>query len=316
MYSTHVAFSNDMMGIDMRKSKLLLNKQVYTGMTILDNSKILMDDFFYNKLKKQYGPRCELLYTDTDSLLLEIETDDVYKDIEADKNLYDTSYYPKEHTLHSNANKNVLGKVKDECAGTPIAECVCLRPKMYSILKADEKNIKKAKGVKKSVVKKQIKHEQYKETLLGSKQLWHGMNIIRSEGHEIYDMHANKISLSPFDSKRWIADDGIHTNAYGDNPPLEITDAEIAAAEEALSELLRPPAAEQQLEFTDAEITAIAAAEKVLSELTPEALSELLRPPAAEQQLEFTDAEITANAAAEKVLSELPPEELSKLLGW
>ena len=50
--------------------------------------------------------------------------------------------------------------MKDECAGTPIAECVCLRPKMYSILEADEKNIKKAKGVKNNVVKKQIMHEQ------------------------------------------------------------------------------------------------------------------------------------------------------------
>ena len=68
------------------------------------------------------------------------------------KNLYDTSDYPKEHPLYSDANKKVLGKMKDECAGTPIAECVCLRPKMYSILKADEKNIKKAKGVKKKVL--------------------------------------------------------------------------------------------------------------------------------------------------------------------
>ena len=82
LYSRHVMFSNDLFGIDMRKSRLLLNKPVYTGMTILDNSKILMYEFFYNKLKKQYGPKCELLYTDADSLLIEIETDDVYKDIE------------------------------------------------------------------------------------------------------------------------------------------------------------------------------------------------------------------------------------------
>ena len=121
--------------------------------TILDNSKILMYEFFYNELKK-YGSRCELLYTDTDSLLLEIKTDDVYKDIKSNENLYDKSDYPKEHPLHSNTNKKVLGKMKDECAGAPIAECVCLRLKMYSILKEDEKNIKKAKGVKRSVVKK------------------------------------------------------------------------------------------------------------------------------------------------------------------
>ena len=116
--------------------------------------------------------------------------------------------------------------MKDECAGTPIAECVCLRSKMYSILKADEKNIKGTKGVKNNVVKKQIMHEQYKETLFSVKQQRHGMNILRSEGHEIYGMHINKISLSPFDSKRWIGEDGIHTKAYGYILPA-LTDDEL-----------------------------------------------------------------------------------------
>ena len=141
LYSRHVMFSNDLFGIDMRKSQVLLNKPVYTGMTILDNSKILMYDFFYNELKKEYGSKCELLYTDTDtdSLILLIETDDVYKDIQKKIHLYDTSDYPKEHPLYSNANKQVLGKMKDECNGTPIAEFVGLRSKMYSFLKADEK---------------------------------------------------------------------------------------------------------------------------------------------------------------------------------
>lgn len=88
---------------------------------------------------------------------------------------------------------------------------------MYSILKADKKIIKKAKGVKKNVVEKQIKHEQYKETLFGGEQRWHGMNILRSERHEIFGMHVNKISLSAFDSKRWIDENGIDTYAYGDS---------------------------------------------------------------------------------------------------
>jgi len=110
LYSRHVLFSNDMAGIDMRKSKLLLNKPVYTGMTILDNSKILMYDFYYNELKKQYGSKCELLYTDTDSLLVEIETEDVYEDMKNNMDLYDTSDYPKGHPLHSNTNKKVLGE--------------------------------------------------------------------------------------------------------------------------------------------------------------------------------------------------------------
>ena len=94
------------------------------------------------------------MYTDTDSLLLEIETDDVSKDIEINRNQYDTNDYPNDHPLNSNANKKVLGKMKDECAVMPIAECVCLRPKVYSILKADEKNIKKTNRVKTNFVKK------------------------------------------------------------------------------------------------------------------------------------------------------------------
>ena len=238
LYSRHVIFTNDLVRIDMHKSQLLVDKPVYTGMTILDNSKILMYDFFFNELKKKYGPECELLYTDTDSLLVEIETDDVYKDIEKNKDLYDTSDYPKEHPLYSNINKKVLGKMKDECNGTPIVECVCLRPKMYSILKADEKNIKKAKGVKKSVVDKKIMHEQYKETLFDKEQKRHGMNIIRSEGHEIYGMYLNKISLSPFDSKRWICDDGIHTKAYGYNEMLTLTYDELIELDAEILKLL------------------------------------------------------------------------------
>ena len=152
----------------------MLNKLVYVGMTILDNSKILMYDFYYNKLKRQYGENCELIYTDTDSLLLNIQTDDVYKDMEKNKDLYDTSDYPEDHFLHSKKNKKVLGKMKDEINGKPISECVCLRSKMYSI-KIEEANIKKAKGVKKRVIKKELKHEMYKEALENKKTFRHGM---------------------------------------------------------------------------------------------------------------------------------------------
>ena len=83
------------------------------------------------------------------NLLLEIETDDVFKDIARNESHYDTSNYPNGHPLNSNANKKALGKMKDECAGTLIAECVCLRQKMYSIMRADEKHIKKSERCKK-----------------------------------------------------------------------------------------------------------------------------------------------------------------------
>ena len=86
---------------------------------------------------------------------------------------------------------------------------------MYSILEADGRNIKKAKGVKKSVVRKNIYHRQYREALLDKKTYRHGMDVLRSEHHIIFGQHLNKISLSPFDSKRWIAEDGVETLAYG-----------------------------------------------------------------------------------------------------
>ena len=127
--------------------------------------------------------------------------------------------------------------------------------KVFTI-KVDEINVRKAKGVKKNVVKKQIKHEQYKQALFSKEQMWHRMNILRSEGHEIYGMHVNKISLSPFDSKRWIADDGVSTKAYGYNSAMEeiealfatteikeidleaLTNTEMEEIEEALKEML------------------------------------------------------------------------------
>ena len=213
-YDRFALFSNDMAGIHMHKRRLVLNKPVYTGMMILENSKILMYSFYYNHLKARYGPRCELIYTDTDSLLLQIQTDDVYKDMKANSWHYDTSNYPQDHQLYDARNKKALGKMKDECGGEPIEEVVALRPKMNSIKKASS-SIKKAKGVKKNVIEREMMHKHYKEALFGRKQYMHKMKIMRSEGHEMYGMCMNKISLSLFDSKRWIAGDGVHTLAYG-----------------------------------------------------------------------------------------------------
>ena len=207
-------FGNDMAGIHMRKTKLVLNMPVYTGMTILENSKILMYDFFYNHLKARYGHKCGLVYTDTDTLILDIQTEDAYKDMHEHSWLYDTSNYPKDNLLYSIENKKALGKMKDECGGQVIKEVVAVRPKMYSV-EVGGKNVRKAKGVKKCVIEKEITHEHYKEALFERKQFLHKMKILRSEGHEMYGMCMNKISISPFDTKRWIADDGIHTAAYG-----------------------------------------------------------------------------------------------------
>ena len=222
-------FDDDLAAIEVHKNRLVLNRPVYVGMSILDLSKTLMYDFYYGQLKNQYGDRCQLLYTDTDSLLLDIETEDVYRDMIAHAGLYDTSDYPREHPLHSVENKKVLGKMTDECAGRPIAEYIGLRPKMYSILEANGDNTKKAKGVKKYVVKKHIRHKQYREALFEKTTFHHGMNVLRSERHHIYGQRLHKVSLSPFDSKRWIAENGVETLAYGHRDALPTGTAEMNA---------------------------------------------------------------------------------------
>ena len=109
-----------------------------------------MYEFYHNYLKARYGHKCELVYTDTDSLILDIQTEDVYKDMQEHSWLYGTSNYPKDHPLSDNRNKKVLGMMKYECGGGVINEVVAVRPKMYSV-DMGGKNIRKAKGVKKKM---------------------------------------------------------------------------------------------------------------------------------------------------------------------
>ena len=116
--------------------------------------------------------------------------------------------------MFTNKNKKVLGKFKDELGGVPISEYVGLRPKMYSVITKEEE-IRKAKGIKKNVVKNQITHENYLDWLFEDKTFKHQMNMLRSYNHQIYGINVNKTSLSPLDTKRWISDNGINTLASG-----------------------------------------------------------------------------------------------------
>ena len=126
-------FSGDLVAIHMKKTRLVFNKPVYLGMCILDLSKTLMYDFHYNYIKSKYGYKAKLLFTDTDSLMYEIQTEDFYKDISSDVKLrFDTSDYPPNHPsgIPSGFNKKVLGMFKDEVGGKVIGEFVGLRAKL------------------------------------------------------------------------------------------------------------------------------------------------------------------------------------------
>ena len=211
-------FTNELIAVNMKKPILYLNRPIYVGFAILDLSKVLMYDFHYNYIKAKYGEKATLLFTDTDSLCYNRQTEDIYRDMQEEADLFDTSEYPPEHFLFSTRNKKVLGKFKDEVHGTPVQEFVGLRPKMYSLLynengKTVEKKV--AKGIAKNVTKREIRHEHYKECLFNRKQQTASMQQIRSFKHNLYTVNLNKIGLSPFDDKRYISGNGCDTLAHG-----------------------------------------------------------------------------------------------------
>ena len=73
--------------------------------------------FITIKLKWKYGDKIQLCYTDTDSVIVQVETEDIYSDMAQDADQYDTSNYPANHPLFSTANKKVIGKFKDKLGG-------------------------------------------------------------------------------------------------------------------------------------------------------------------------------------------------------
>ena len=211
-------FSEDLTAIHMKKTFLTFNKPVYLGMCILDLSKTLMFDFHYNYVKKKYGDKAKLLFTDTDSLMYEIRTKDFYEDIKGDvKDRFDTSDYPSNHPsgIPTECNKKVLGMFKDEAGGKIIDEFVGLRAKLYSYKMFKGKESKKCKGVKSLVVKNSITHEDYKNCLFTGKEQLRKMNVIRSHKHDIYTEEINKVALSSNDDKRYLLEGQTATLALG-----------------------------------------------------------------------------------------------------
>ena len=212
-YVSSKIFDENLVGVQMKKVRLVLDKPSYVGFCILDMSKTLMYDFHYNYTRKKY-PEAKLLFTDTDSLFYHIKAEDLYSDLYKDKDLFDNSDNPKSSKFFFVENKKVIGKFKDETAGDAIIEFVGLKSKMYSY-KTENKENKTAKGVKKNVIKSELSLSDYHDTLFNCTTMRHKMRTIRSEYHQISSYQINKVSLSPFDDKRYILDDGISSYAYG-----------------------------------------------------------------------------------------------------
>ena len=209
-------FDKNLIAVHMKKTEVYFDKPVYVGQAILDLSKTLMFDFHYNYIRKKYKNKAELLFTDTDSLMYHIHTDDFYKDISRDiKKKFDTSDYPPNHEsgILTGVNKKVIGMFKDEVAGKQITCFVGLRPKLYSFRIEEDKEVRKCKGIKKNIVKKKLDFDDYIQCLFTGRKEMRKIKIIRSEKHDIYSKEVNKIALSNEDDKRIILEDKIKTIA-------------------------------------------------------------------------------------------------------
>ena len=239
-FKTITVFNEDLSAIERLKTKVKMDKPISAGMCVLDLSKWLMYDFFYNSLKLLF-PTSQLLFTDTDSLCVSIEgVDDVYKSMHegtiklddgtelAAASLFDFSNYPPDHLCHSPMNKKVPGKMKDELGGNILLEFIGLRAKAYAYKKlvlypSEEDNempgdiieVKKLKGIKKCVVKKSIHFKTYKSCLFDEQPYFATMTSLRAFLHEIQTLQVNKVSMTHFDDKRFLMDDGIGSIPYG-----------------------------------------------------------------------------------------------------
>ena len=154
-YHTINLISEDLSIIEMKKTKVKMNKPIYSGLSILEISKILMYEFWYDYMKPKYNDNVRLCYMDMDSFIMNIKTNDFYKDISDDvDNRFDTSNYEIKTPLPIEKNKKVIGLMKDELGGEIITEFIALKPKTYSYLTDNDKIDKKAKGTKKMYNKK------------------------------------------------------------------------------------------------------------------------------------------------------------------
>ena len=148
-----------------------MNKPVCLGLSILELSKILMYEFWRDYLKPNYDEKAKLCYMDTDSFIIYIKTDDIYKDITEDvETRLDTSNYELEcnsidRSLPKGKNKKIIGLVKDELRGKIMTKFVGQRAKTYNYLIDDGSKYKKAKDTKKCVIKIKLKFENYKNCL-------------------------------------------------------------------------------------------------------------------------------------------------------
>ena len=221
-YHTTKWLSENLLAIEMRKTNVKMNKPVYLGMSVLDISKTLMYEFWYDYVKPKYDNNVKLCYTDTDSFIANIKTEDFYEDIANDvEKRFDTSNYEIDRPLPTGKNKKVIGLMKDELGEKIMTKFIALRPRTYPYLMDDGNSdsgthaIKRAKGRKKCVIKRVLKFNDYKDCLLNKEIVLKSQQRVKSERHDVYTEEINKIALSSNDDKRLQTFDKITSYLHG-----------------------------------------------------------------------------------------------------
>ena len=217
-YHTHKTFSEHLMATEMKKTKVKMTKPIYLG--ILDISKMLMYEFWYDYIKPNYGDRAKLCYIDTDIFVIYSETKDFFKDIAGDVERWlDTSNFDENDKipLPIGKNKKVPGLFKDELGGKIMKEFCALRAKTWAYLMNDDSEKKKARGTKKCVIEHRLMFENYKDCLFNDKIILKSQQRFKSDHHEVYTEEVNKIALSSNDDKRLQTFDRVTTYPYGTN---------------------------------------------------------------------------------------------------
>ena len=193
-----------------------MNKPIYFGLSILDLSKTVMYEFWYDYIKPKYQSNVKLCYMDTDSFIINIKTEDFYKNIaDDDEKTFDTSNYEVNRPLPIGKNKKVIGLMKDKLGGKIMIEFVAVRPKNYSYLIDDcNESIEKAKEKNKCTIKERLNLHNYKNCLLNNHVILKSQQRFQSEAHNVYTEEINKIALSSNDDKTLQTFDRITSHPY------------------------------------------------------------------------------------------------------